>query len=125
MIAVTRLRAALLLSIVLMSLATPAIACVVPGATLTATERECCHHMAEQCGQAAMPANHSCCQTGNHHSDALPQATASVPTRHVTIAVVTVQATFVLPVATPERLAIYFHSPPPDTASSSVSILRI
>jgi hypothetical protein len=114
-----------LLSIVLMWVASPAIACVLPEATLTAAERECCHHMAEQCGQAAMPASHSCCQTRSHHSDALPQATASVPTRHLTIAVVTVHATFILPATTTERLAIYLHSPPRDSDSSSISVLRI
>ena len=125
MIAVTRVRAAVLLGIVLMWVGSPAIACVLPGATLTPAERQCCHHMAEQCGQAAMPASHSCCQTKSHHPDALPRATVSVPTRHLTIAVVTAQPTFVLPVATPERLAIYVHSPPPDTDFSSISILRI
>ena len=125
MIAVTRIRAAFLLSIVLMWVATPAIACVLPGATLTPAEKECCHHMAQQCGQTAMPASHSCCQTQNHHSDALPQASVSIPTRHLTIAVVAVQVTLVLPVATPARLAVYLHSPPPDPDSSSISILRI
>ena len=125
MIAVTRVRAASLLSIVLMWVASPAIACVIPGATLTPAERECCHHMAGQCGQGAMPASHSCCQTKSHHSDALPQASASVPTRHLTIAIVTTQAIFALPAATPERRAIYVHSPPPDTDFSSISILRI
>jgi hypothetical protein len=125
MIAVTKVRAAVLLSIVLVWVASPAIACVLPGATLTPAERECCHHMAEQCGQASMPASHSCCQTKSHHSDALPQASASVPTRHLTFAVVTTQATFALPAATPERRAIYAHSPPPHTDFPSISILRI
>jgi hypothetical protein len=125
MIAVTKVRAALLLSIVLMWVASPAIACVLPGATLTPAERECCHHMAERCGQASMPASHSCCQTKSRHPDALPQASASVPTRHLTIAIVTTQAVFALPAATPERRAIYVHSPPPDTDFSSISILRI
>src|SRR5947208_445627 len=125
MIAVTRLRAALLLSIVLMWVASPAIACVLPGATLTPAERECCHHMAEQCGQAVMPASHSCCKTRSDHSDALPQATASVPTRHLTLGIVTTQVIFARPMASPERLPIYLHSPPPDTGSSSISILRI
>ena len=125
MIAVTRVRAALLLSVVLMLVATPAIACVMPGVSLTPAERECCHHMAEQCGQAAMPASHSCCQTKSHHSDALLQASASVPTRHLTFAVVVIQTTFVIPAVTLDRLATYLHSPPLDTASSSFSILRI
>jgi len=125
MISVTRVRAALLLGIVLMWVASPAVACVLPGVTLTPAERECCHHMAEQCGQASMPASHSCCQTKSHHPDALPQASVSVPTRHLTFAVAPTQAIFELPVATPERLATYLHSPPPHTDFSSVSILRI
>ena len=125
MIAVTRVRAALLLSIVLMWVASPAIACVFSGATLTPAERECCHHMAEQCGQAAMPASHSCCQTKSHHSDALPQASASVPTRHLTYAVAAIQTTIVVPVPNPAWLGVYPHSPPPDTVSSFISILRI
>src|SRR5580700_515057 len=108
--AVTRVRAALLLSIVLMWVASPAIACMLPGATLTPAERECCRHMAEQCGQGAMPASHSCCQTKSHHSDALPQASASVPTRHLTFAVAAIQTTFVIPVASPAWRAVYFPS---------------
>lgn len=124
MIAVTRVRAALLLSVVLMWVATPAIACVLPGISLTPAERECCHHMAEQCGQAAMPATHSCCQTKSHHSDAPPQVTASVPTRHLTIAVA-VQPIPVLPIADSSRIAVYLHSPPLDPQPSSISVLRI
>src|SRR5438067_3224714 len=125
MIAVTRGRAALLLSIVLMWVASPAIACVLPGATLTPVERECCHHMAEQCGQASMPASHSCCQTKSHHSDALPQANASVPTRHLTFAVAAIQTTFVITLASPAWLAVNLHSPPHHADSSSISILRV
>src|SRR5579864_1395925 len=97
MIAVTRVRAALLLCILLMWVASPGIACVLPSAVLTPAERECCHHMGEQCGQASMPASHSCCKTKSHNSDALPQASASVPTRHLTIAIVTTHAIFALP----------------------------
>src|ERR1700722_8871914 len=125
MMPVTKVRAALLLSIVLMWVASPAIACVLPGATLTPAERECCRHMAGQCGRASMPAGHSCCQTKSHHSDALPQASASVPTRHLTFAVVEVQTTFVIPVVSPAWLAVNLHSPPHHADSSSISILRI
>jgi hypothetical protein len=125
MIPVTKVRAALLLSIVLMWVASPAIACVLPGATLTPAERECCHDMAEQCGQASMPASHSCCQTKSHHSDALPQPSASVPTRHLTFAVVAIQTAFVIPVASPAWLAVNLHSPPHHADSSAISILRI
>jgi len=57
---VTRIRAFALLAIALLWAVTPAMACVLPGATMTPAERECCHHMAEQCGSSMMPASHSC-----------------------------------------------------------------
>lgn len=40
----------------------PTMACLLPNATLTQAERDCCKHMAEQCGDARMPSSHSCCQ---------------------------------------------------------------
>ncbi len=125
MICVTRVRALVLVSIVLLWVAAPAIACVLPGVTLTPAERECCHHMAQQCGQTEMPASHSCCQAPARHQDALTQASVSIPTRLVTIAVTAIQATLVLPATTRELLAIDLHSPPPDSQSSSISILRV
>ncbi len=36
--------------------------CLVPTATLTAAERECCKHMAGECDKAGMGGSHSCCQ---------------------------------------------------------------
>lgn len=40
----------------------PAMACLVPGDTMTAGERACCRTMSAQCGQPDMPASHSCCK---------------------------------------------------------------
>src|SRR6266705_895979 len=42
--------------------ALPAMACTVPGATMTAAERDCCKRMAEQCGHSGMAKSHGCCQ---------------------------------------------------------------
>ncbi len=41
---------------------TPAMACLVPGAAMTAGERACCRTMSTECGQPNMPASHSCCR---------------------------------------------------------------
>ena len=41
----------------------PAMACFLPDAQMTQAERECCRHMAEQCGKMQMPSSHSCCET--------------------------------------------------------------
>jgi hypothetical protein len=125
MIRVSRVRALVLVSIVLLWVAAPAVACVLPGVTLTPAERECCHHMAQHCGQTVMPASHSCCQAPARH-DALKQTSVSASNRRVTITAIPIQVTFVLPVTTRALLAIDLHSPPPpDPQFSTISILRI
>lgn len=124
MICVSRVRALVLVGIVLLWVAAPAVACVFPGVTLTPAGRECCHHMAQHCRQTAMPASHSCCQAQGRHS-ALIQASSSLPNRRVAIAHTAIQATLALPVTTRARLTIDLHSPPPDPQFSSISILRI
>src|SRR5215469_15421278 len=50
-----------ILSLLLM--ATPIMACLIPAASMTAAERECCKRMAGECGKAGMPQSHPCCQT--------------------------------------------------------------
>jgi hypothetical protein len=49
--------------LLLLVLATPIMACLVPAAAMSAEERECCKRMAEECGKMGMPQSHSCCQT--------------------------------------------------------------
>lgn len=39
------------------------MACFLPDAQMTQAEKECCRHMAEQCGKMEMPSSHSCCET--------------------------------------------------------------
>jgi hypothetical protein len=124
MICVSRVRALVLVGIVLLWVASPAVACVLPGVTPTPADRACCHHMAQHCGQTAMPANHSCCQVQGRHN-ALIQASSSLPNRRVAIAHSAIQATLALPVTTRALLTIDLHSPPPDPQFSSISILRI
>src|SRR5690348_12484718 len=38
------------------------MACLNPDAEMTQAERDCCKHMAQQCGSMNMPSSHSCCQ---------------------------------------------------------------
>ena len=84
----TRTRGFALLTIALLWAVTPAVACVLPGATMTPAERECCHHMAEQCGSTRMPASHSCCKAQGPTNTVLPQALTAGPIRPLTIAVI-------------------------------------
>jgi hypothetical protein len=49
-------------TLALLLAALPVMACAVPGAAMTAAERACCKHMANQCGHSGMAKSHGCCQ---------------------------------------------------------------
>jgi hypothetical protein len=48
--------------LLLLVLATPMIACLIPAIVMTAAERDCCKRMAGECHKG-MAQSHSCCQT--------------------------------------------------------------
>ena len=122
---VTRVRAFALLTIALLWAITPAMACVLPGATITPAERECCHHMAEQCGSSMMPASHSCCKAQGPTNTVLPQALATGPIRPLTIAVIPPVASLGALTAVTIRVHLSFlHAPPPPSPGYN-SVLRI
>jgi hypothetical protein len=123
---VTRTRAFALLTISLLWAITPAMACVLPGVTMTPAERECCHHMAEQCGSSMMPASHSCCKAQGPTNTVLPQAQAAGPVRPHTIAVIPAVASLgALPAGTIRFHLSFLHAPPPEPSSGCNSVLRI
>ena len=49
-------------ALALLLAALPVTACAVPGAVMTAAERNCCKRMANQCGHSDMAKSHGCCQ---------------------------------------------------------------
>ena len=64
---------------------TPAMACMLPGAQMTAQERACCRMMHEQCEQMGMPASHGCCQKAPQ--DSLDNAIVTKATAYQPLAV--------------------------------------
>jgi hypothetical protein len=46
-----------------MVLSAPLLACTLPGLSMSEEEKECCRHMADQCGSSQMEESHSCCKT--------------------------------------------------------------
>jgi hypothetical protein len=123
---VTRNQAFALLTIALLWAITPVMACVLPTATMTPAERECCHHMAEQCGSSMMPASHSCCQAQRPTNTVLPQALTAGPVRPLTIAVVPPVASLgALPAVTVRCHVSFLHAPPPEPSPGGNSVLRI
>lgn len=101
----------------------PAMACLIPGAEMTEAERDCCKHMAEQCGSMNMPSSHSCCQKEVSRPNSMLAATFTqiiAPTLTGTAVVELPQP----PVIVSEFSFFELHSPPESPPSTS-SILRI
>ena len=65
--------------LLLVSCVGPAMACVAPGAQMTAEERACCRMMKSDCGQMEMPSSQDCCKMAlsSDHESALKTDTAS------------------------------------------------
>ncbi|MGB9202948.1 MAG: hypothetical protein WCB94_03125 [Terriglobales bacterium] len=121
-----RIRAFALLTIALLWAITPAMACVLPGATMTPAERECCHHMAQQCGSSMIPASHSCCKAQGPANTVLPKAQAAGPLRRLAVAVVPPVASLgVLPAVTVGAHLAFLHALPPEPSPGGNSVLRI
>lgn len=59
-----------------LTLLTPLLlACTAPGATMSDEEKECCRHMADQCGDLQMDGSHGCCtKTPSHNTGVLQQS---------------------------------------------------
>jgi hypothetical protein len=57
-----RALAIIVVFLAIVSVASPALACLLPGRVITAAERACCKRMAKMCGSGHMPQSHSCCQ---------------------------------------------------------------
>jgi len=70
-------------ALALMLAALPVAACVLPGAAMTAAERECCKKMAEQCGDMGMAKSHPCCKVTATPADFHALKTASSQLDHV------------------------------------------
>src|SRR5216684_5661407 len=69
---VRNLRQSIYLLIAIAVLSAPLLACAVPGFAMSEEEKECCQHMAEQCGSSQMEQSHTCCtQTSNVTASAL------------------------------------------------------
>ena len=72
-------------ALALMLAGLPVAACVLPGASMTSAERECCKKMAEQCGDMGMAKSHPCCQVTATLADFHALKTASSQLDHVSL----------------------------------------
>lgn len=122
---VNRIRTAVVLGAVLLWAATPAMACLLPGAAQTDAEHACCRHMAEHCGKSAMPTSHVCCQAPIYPETVVVQGLAS-PLKNVISAIpATIGIHLPAVLATSSRCLASLESPPGQPPPGSSSVLRI
>ncbi len=123
---VNRIRTTVVLGAVLLWAVTPAMACLLPGFAPTPAERECCHYMAAHCGQSAMPASHTCCQTPIYPETVVVQGQANLPLKNAIAALpANTHAHLPAAIAISSRCLAFFESPPGQAPSRSSPVLRI
>lgn len=125
LVKVDRIRTAVVLAAVLLWAATPAMACLLPGLPQTEAERECCHHVAEHCGQSAMPASHACCQAPTYPEPVVLQGQASPLKNAITAVPATIGVHLPAVLATSSGCLAFLESPPGQPPSCPSSVLRI
>jgi hypothetical protein len=111
------------LTMALLALSVPLLACALPGQEMTEQEQACCKHMAHRCGSMDMSPSHSCCQT---------EIRQAGPMLHVERAQVAAQMMSAIIVTVPivwgmdsfHVVTAEFH-PPPESPPTSSAILRI
>ena len=111
--------------LLLVSYLTPAMACMVSNVHMNAEERACCRAMKNQCEQMGMPATHGCCQKtpqSAHDNVLVSKAT----TYHPVVATIWLTASaWFYPTLAAAGWVEHVDYSPPQSPSSSISVLRI
>jgi hypothetical protein len=116
-------------ALALMLAALPVAACVLPGAGMTPTERDCCKKMAGQCGDMGMAKSHPCCQVTARSADFHALKTPSSQLHDVSLVLfhalpLTAQADAYFSLAQWSSRVSCTHSPP-GLESTTTTVLRI
>ena len=119
-----------LFGLMLLVTAAPVMACLQPNIAMTEAERACCEHMATECGQAQMPASHSCCQRVTAPENLLQQAknSTSADPSFVLIGIMPVsQASWASPASSTSASPSFRldEHGPPGQYTGALSVLRI
>ena len=106
--------------VVLLSVTSPLLACMLPGHAMTSAEHSCCKKMAQMCGAMKMPKSHTCCKKSISES-----APSVVLLHHDFVPVLSVLAISV-PQSTQEfSLHNFGFEHPPNNSSPGSAVLRI
>jgi hypothetical protein len=116
-------------TLALLLAALPVMACTIPGAAMTAVERDCCKRMAHECGKTGMKQSHACCQTTPvpDHLSALKRS-SDVSSKHLAPVVLhglpSMPTVAAIPDSGSSLWAPDIYSPPV-SPPASISVLRI
>ena len=107
----------------------PVMACVVPNATMTPAERDCCKKMAGQCGDMGMAKSHPCCQPTTTSLDFHALKAPSSSQDHLSLVAlqglpISIQAIACLSL-TPMAFRVSYTHSPPGLESLTTTVLRI
>jgi hypothetical protein len=116
-------------TLALLLAALPVMACTIPGAEMTAVERDCCKRMAQECGKSGMDQSHSCCQTTlvPDHLSAI-KSSSDIDSKHLELVVLhglPSMPTVAVISDTGFSLSAHVIHSPPVSPPASVSVLRI
>ena len=108
-------------------LLTPDVLCLIPGATHTMDEHECCKLMGGECGMAPMPDIHKCCRNVSQFSVVISAKATDYPEPRLAIAPLALPGFDAAPEAAPpwEWAKSASASPPLLHSRESIDILRI
>jgi hypothetical protein len=115
-----------LVILLLVSYLTPAMACMVSDVQMNAGERACCLAMKNHCEQMGMPASHGCCQKAPKSAQENALHTKAVTHHPIAVTVVWLSAVELLnPNLVATGVVEHEDTSPPQSPSSSISVLRI
>lgn len=117
-------RFATLLMLLLMGM--PAVACMLPGLEMTASEKACCREMAGRCGEMGMDPSHGCCTRLQRHDHQFVQNSQRLgDSADSTFVFITAHAVPAAPLASPALALPAPEHSPPESPPHQFSILRI
>lgn len=103
----------------------PAIACETPSALMTPAERACCRMMHNQCDQMDMSASRGCCKSLPSNVYAAPPTKVEILLRLVIPVSGLIQCELLSPFSSSREWVEHHNYSPPNSPTSTVSILRI
>ena len=124
LVIVRRIGVSVMVGAVLLWMATPVMACLIPCLAPVPSKQECAHHMGMDCGHPMMTGGRACCQMSSSPGLATVETQVSRSHKRVHVVVPVVAHVFLSDVSMRSTSLAFFKSPPTETPPRP-SVLRI